>query len=191
MKSATGRRVSGNDVFGRETEPRILESRVSEFNHVFLTGQRRMGKTSLVRELARKLESEGWACLFTQDAALFRGRPSDTESAGIHGYRQRLCRDRKGARERQSFRWRVCQGHSSYQRHGKLLGYTGTRAQGRVLQVQQETSATVCGRIRGSPQRAQPGRTGHDERRRFRHGRKQLRYTDLADDNGLDSGARS
>ena len=35
-------------------------------NHVLLTGQRRMGKTSIARELGRRLtESGGWVALFT------------------------------------------------------------------------------------------------------------------------------
>ena len=51
MKSSTGRWVSGDDFFDREPELCILENRVGEGNHVLLTGQRRMGKTSIAREL--------------------------------------------------------------------------------------------------------------------------------------------
>ena len=66
MRSATGRWVSGADFFDREPELRILENRVQEGNHVLLTGQRRMGKTSTIRELARRLtESGAWVTLFT------------------------------------------------------------------------------------------------------------------------------
>ncbi len=65
MRSSTGRWVSGNDFFDRKSELRILETRVHDRNHVLLTGQRRMGKTSLVRELGRRLEAEGWIFLFT------------------------------------------------------------------------------------------------------------------------------
>ena len=54
MESSTGRWVSGDDFFDRESELRVLESRVRGGNHVLLTGQRRMGKTSIARELARK-----------------------------------------------------------------------------------------------------------------------------------------
>ncbi len=64
MKSSTGRWVSGIDFFNRETELRILESRVRDNNHVLLTGQRRMGKTSILRELGRRLEDEDWVFLF-------------------------------------------------------------------------------------------------------------------------------
>ncbi len=64
MKSSTGRWVSGDDFFNRESELHILETYVRDRNHVLLTGQRRMGKTSIVRELGRRLELEGWAFLF-------------------------------------------------------------------------------------------------------------------------------
>ena len=65
MKSATGRWVSGDDFFGRESELQILESRVRDRNHVLLTGQRRMGKTSLAHELGRRLEPQGWVFIFS------------------------------------------------------------------------------------------------------------------------------
>jgi len=66
LKSSTGRWVSGDDFFDREPELRILEQRVREGNHVLLTGQRRMGKTSITRELGRRLTaSGGWSALFT------------------------------------------------------------------------------------------------------------------------------
>ena len=66
MRSATGRWVSGADFFDREAELRILANRVQEGNHVLLTGQRRMGKTSIIRELGRRLtESDAWVMLFT------------------------------------------------------------------------------------------------------------------------------
>ena len=65
MTSSTGRWVSGPDFFDREAEIRILEERVRAANHVLLTGQRRMGKTSIARELGRRLtESGGWVALF-------------------------------------------------------------------------------------------------------------------------------
>ena len=65
MESATGRWVSGDDFFDRESELQILDARVRAGNHTLLTGQRRMGKTSVVRELGRRLEGQGWVFLFT------------------------------------------------------------------------------------------------------------------------------
>lgn len=65
MRSSTGRWVSGDDFFDRDRELQILEARVREHNHILLTGQRRMGKTSVLRELGRRFESDGWVFLFT------------------------------------------------------------------------------------------------------------------------------
>ena len=65
MRSSTGRWVGGDDFFDRETDLRILKRLAEDRNHILLAGQRRMGKTSVVRELGRRLEAEGWAFLFT------------------------------------------------------------------------------------------------------------------------------
>ena len=64
MRSCTGRWVSGDDFFGRDRELQVLKTRVCDHNHVLLTGQRRMGKTSIARELGRRLEGKGWVFLF-------------------------------------------------------------------------------------------------------------------------------
>ena len=64
MRPTAGRWVSGDDSFDREGELRILESHVRDHNHLLLTGQRRMGKTSIARELGRRLEGDGWIFLF-------------------------------------------------------------------------------------------------------------------------------
>ena len=64
MNSSTGRWVSGGDFFNRERELQILETRVRDRNHILLTGQRRMGKTSIARKLGQRLEAEGWIFLF-------------------------------------------------------------------------------------------------------------------------------
>ncbi len=64
MRLSTGRWVSGNNFFNREPELQVLETRVLEGNHTLLTGQRRMGKTSIARELGRRLEQKGWTFLF-------------------------------------------------------------------------------------------------------------------------------
>ncbi len=64
MRPTVGRWVSGEDFFDREGELRVLESHVRGRNHLLLTGQRRMGKTSIARELGRRLEGKGWIFLF-------------------------------------------------------------------------------------------------------------------------------
>ena len=51
--------VDGERFFDREVELRLLRERVENGTHTLLTAQRRMGKTSLVRELLRRLNEEG------------------------------------------------------------------------------------------------------------------------------------
>lgn len=65
MRSSTGRWVSGDDFFNRTDELETLEQLACDRNHVLLTGQRRMGKTSLARALAERLSAHGWTCLFS------------------------------------------------------------------------------------------------------------------------------
>ena len=65
MPSSTGRWVSGDDFFDRETDLERLKQLVQDRNHVLLAGQRRMGKTSVARELGRRLGDEGWIFLFS------------------------------------------------------------------------------------------------------------------------------
>ena len=49
----------GIGFFDREAELDVLTDRVRNGTHTLLTAQRRMGKTSLVRELLRRLAAEG------------------------------------------------------------------------------------------------------------------------------------
>ena len=51
--------VDGENFFDRKAELEALEERVREGTHTLLTAQRRMGKTSLVRELQRRLCKTG------------------------------------------------------------------------------------------------------------------------------------
>lgn len=51
--------VDGGNFFDREAELETLEERVREGTHTLLSAQRRMGKTSLVRELQRRLAETG------------------------------------------------------------------------------------------------------------------------------------
>ncbi len=59
LKKAGGNWVEGEKFFNRETELRALMERVREGRHTLLTAQRRMGKTSLIREALRRLEDTG------------------------------------------------------------------------------------------------------------------------------------
>ena len=51
--------VEGDRFYDRDVELEALRERVEHGTHTLLTAQRRMGKTSLVRELLRRLEYEG------------------------------------------------------------------------------------------------------------------------------------
>ena len=59
LRKAGGNWVDGDRFFNREAELEALTERVHEGTHTLLTAQRRMGKTSLVRELLRRLSHEG------------------------------------------------------------------------------------------------------------------------------------
>ena len=59
LKKADGKWVDGDEFFNRDAEIEALVERVGNGTHTLLTAQRRMGKTSLVRELLRRLADEG------------------------------------------------------------------------------------------------------------------------------------
>ena len=91
MKVSTGNWVSGDDFFGRGRELKVLESRVRERNHVLLTGQRRMGKTSIARELGRRLERQEWVFLFADLEAATCAEDAVAEiAAAAHPVRSRI-----------------------------------------------------------------------------------------------------
>ena len=59
LRKAGSNWVDGDRFFDREGDLAVLVERVREGTHTLLTAQRRMGKTSLVRELLRRLKAEG------------------------------------------------------------------------------------------------------------------------------------
>ena len=59
LRKAGANWVEGDRFFDREVELKALSERVRDGTHTLLTAQRRMGKTSLVRELLRRLKQEG------------------------------------------------------------------------------------------------------------------------------------
>ena len=59
LKKAGGSWVTGDRFFGREHDLKVLAERVREGSHTMLSAPRRIGKTSLVRELFRRLEAKG------------------------------------------------------------------------------------------------------------------------------------
>ena len=147
MRSSTGRWVSGDDFFDREFELRSLEYRVQGGNHVLLTGQRRMGKTSIARELGRRLESQGWTSLFTDVEGATSPEDVIAEIAeAVHPIRsissrfartmKRLVGNNVEEISAFEFRVRVRAGLSgSWQRHGKELIGSCADHDGRLLLV--------------------------------------------------------
>ena len=59
LTKAGGNWVDGERFFNREAEVEALMERIREGRHTLLTAQRRMGKTSLVRETLRRLKDTG------------------------------------------------------------------------------------------------------------------------------------
>ena len=59
LRKAGANWVEGDKFFDRETDLAALAERVRDGIHTLVTAQRRMGKTSLVRELLRRLEEKG------------------------------------------------------------------------------------------------------------------------------------
>jgi AAA+ ATPase superfamily predicted ATPase len=71
VRNVTGNPVDGDDFFGRDDELERLKESVLAGNHVLLVGPRRVGKSSLVAELARILGNDGWAVVKVADEAAF------------------------------------------------------------------------------------------------------------------------
>ena len=59
LRKAGANWVEGDRFYNRESELEALTERVGDGIHTLLTAQRRIGKTSLVRELLRRLAHEG------------------------------------------------------------------------------------------------------------------------------------
>ena len=87
--------VDGERFFNRESELRLLRERVANGTHTLLTAQRRMGKTSLVRELLRQLDGEGeFATVFVDlegamDAAVAVAELTTQARAAVKGVRSK------------------------------------------------------------------------------------------------------
>ena len=71
MRPLAGAPATDADFFDRDAELRLLETKVRSGTHILLAGQRRMGKTSVAKELGRRLQADGWEFLFVdvEDAA--------------------------------------------------------------------------------------------------------------------------
>jgi hypothetical protein len=65
MKLSIGRWVTGEEFFDRKYEAAFLETQIKDGNHNSLSGQRRMGKISIARQVGLSLEKQGWLPLVT------------------------------------------------------------------------------------------------------------------------------
>ena len=63
LKQAHGNWVEGDRFWDRESDIALLTEKIDEGAHVLLVAQRRMGKTSLMKEIKRQLASR-YICLF-------------------------------------------------------------------------------------------------------------------------------
>lgn len=67
LKPTESNTVTGNAFFNREVERRILQEKIENGEHLLLTGQRRMGKSSIAREIGRVLSENSknnWSFVF-------------------------------------------------------------------------------------------------------------------------------
>ena len=63
LKQAHGNWVEGNRFWDRESDTELLINKLDEGAHILLMAQRRMGKTSLMKEIKRQLDDR-YTCLF-------------------------------------------------------------------------------------------------------------------------------
>lgn len=95
LRKAGSNWVDGHRFFDREVELAALAERVDDGIHTLLTAQRRMGKTSLVRELLRRLSTTGtYETLFMdlEDAETVEDAVSElvTQAASIQSASQKV-----------------------------------------------------------------------------------------------------
>ena len=87
LRKAGGNWVAGDRFFDREVEIEALIERVEDGNHTLVTAQRRMGKTSLVREMLRRLEERGdFETMFVdlEDASTAADAVVEIAAASLH-----------------------------------------------------------------------------------------------------------
>ena len=93
LRKAGGNWVEGDRFFDRGAEIEALTERVRDGAHTLLTAQRRMGKTSLVRELLRRLADEGrFETIFVD----LEGASTPADAIAEIGFRSRSARGARG-----------------------------------------------------------------------------------------------
>ena len=89
LRKAGGNWVEGDRFFDRGAEVEALAERIRDGAHTLLTAQRRMGKTSLVRELLRRLKEEGsFETIFVD----LEGASTPADAIAEIGFRSRAAR---------------------------------------------------------------------------------------------------
>ena len=63
MENVVGQAVTGNDLFGRDSELRELWSKVNQGQHIHMLAPRRVGKTSLMLEM-RSEPQKNWHVVY-------------------------------------------------------------------------------------------------------------------------------
>ena len=129
LRKAGANWVEGPDrFFDREIELEALAERARDGTHTLLTAQRRMGKTSLVRELLRRLAAEGTietVFVDLEDAADAADAIAaiGAEAKSVEGAWRRIgC----GGRATESFRfWRRATGRSCWRSTNYRSSSTG------------------------------------------------------------------
>jgi len=81
LKQAVGKWVCGDEFWDRQAEIELFVERVEAGGHLLLVAQRRMGKTSLMREVARRLQDR-YICLFV-DLQKAKGGPDAVVELGL------------------------------------------------------------------------------------------------------------
>jgi len=87
LKNVQGGWVSGDRFWDRDKDIDLLTQRIDEGAHLLLVAQRRMGKTSLMREVGSRL-ADRYTCVFV-DLQKARGAPDAVVelSLAIHGHK--------------------------------------------------------------------------------------------------------
>ncbi len=96
LKQAYGNWVEGDRFWDRESDTKLLIDKLDEGAHILLVAQRRMGKTSIMKEIKRQLNGR-YTCLFVdlqkasfaEDAIVEISQHSNLTQ--LSGTRQKIC----------------------------------------------------------------------------------------------------
>lgn len=87
LKQAVGNVVTGDRFWDRETDLKLLTNKIDEGANILLVAQRRIGKTSVLKELLEQLKDR-YTCLFLDLQKAVRSEEAITElSKAIHSHK--------------------------------------------------------------------------------------------------------